>query len=133
MKWLQNLAMISFLSVGLVACGEKTNKETAPASGEEVSQSSAKANEKSDVLEGKLAKADFEIEGMSCAMGCAAVIEKKLAALDGVKEAKVNFETKKAEVVFDDAKQNENSLQSTVEKVAGGETYAVKEMRTSTM
>lgn len=131
MKWLQNLAMISFLSVGLVACGEKTNKETAPASGEEVSQSSAQANE--NVLEGKLAKADFEIEGMSCAMGCAAVIEKKLAALDGVKEAKVNFETKKAEVVFDDAKQNENSLQSTVEKVAGGETYAVKEMRTSTM
>lgn len=129
MKWLQNFAILSFLSVGLIACGEKTNQET-DAVAENDNSKTEQTAEKNDALQGELAKADFEIEGMSCAMGCAATIEKKLAALDGVKEAKVDFETKKAEVIYDDAKQNEETLQATVEKVAGGETYKVKNIHT---
>ena len=42
---------------------------------------------------------------------------------------KVDFETKKAEVIFDDAKQNEQSLRETVEKLAGGETYKVEQIQ----
>ena len=38
------------------------------------------------------AKAEFGIEGMTCAMGCAKTIEKKMAKMDGVKSAKVDFE-----------------------------------------
>ena len=129
MKWLQNFAILSFLSVGLVACGEKTNQETDAVVENDVPQTE-QTEQKNDVLQGELAKADFEIEGMSCAIGCAAVIEKKLASLDGVKEAKVDFDSKKAEVIYDDAKQNATTLQETVEKVADGETYKVKNIHT---
>lgn len=124
MKSLQNLAILAFLSIGMIACGEKATQETT-----ETESETAQTAQQNDVVQGELAQADFEIEGMACAMGCAAVIEKKLAGLEGVKEAKVDFETKKAEVIFDDAKQNEQSLRETVEKLAGGETYKVEQIQ----
>ncbi|MDR0229798.1 MAG: cation transporter [Flavobacteriaceae bacterium] len=71
-------------------------------------------------IAGKVEKATFQIEGMTCALGCAKLIEGKLAGLDGVKEAKVDFETKTATVAFDDAKQNGESIKTTVEKIAQG-------------
>tara|TARA_B100001057_G_scaffold174599_1_gene175218 strand:- start:2064 stop:2429 length:366 start_codon:yes stop_codon:yes gene_type:complete len=43
----------------------------------------------------------MSIEGMVCALGCAAVIEKNLNKTAGIKEAKVDFETKKATLIFD--------------------------------
>lgn len=47
-----------------------------------------------------LKKASFKIDGMSCA-SCANKIERSLRALDGVKEANVNFAIEKATVAFD--------------------------------
>ena len=41
------------------------------------------------------------IEGMVCAVGCAATIEKNLNKTNGIKLAKVDFETKKAVLTFD--------------------------------
>jgi len=67
-----------------------------------------------------LEKASFKIEGMSCAIGCAKVIESKLAGLDGVENATVNFDTKEATVSFDPAKQNKEKLVKTVEGIADG-------------
>lgn len=69
---------------------------------------------------GAIEHASFEVEGMTCALGCAKLIESKLAALDGVKMAKVDFETKKATLEFDDSKQNAESITKTVEKIANG-------------
>ena len=43
----------------------------------------------------------MSIEGMVCALGCAAVIEKNLNKTVGIKEAKVDFETRKAYLIFD--------------------------------
>lgn len=67
-----------------------------------------------------LEKASFKIEGMSCAVGCAKVIESKLAGMDGVEEATVNFDTKEATVSFDPAKQDKVKLVKTVEAIADG-------------
>ena len=39
---------------------------------------------------------EMTIEGMVCAMGCAAVIEKKLNKTAGITNAKVDFNSKKA-------------------------------------
>ena len=44
------------------------------------------------------AKAEFTIEGMTCAIGCAATIEKKIAKMDGVKSSVVDFDKKLAMV-----------------------------------
>lgn len=73
--------------------------------------------------------ASFEIEGMTCAVGCASLIESKLNKLEGVTEAKVNFETKTATVTYDADKINQEKLTKTVEGVAGGELYKVSKVK----
>nr|WP_294936143.1 heavy metal-associated domain-containing protein [uncultured Flavobacterium sp.] len=80
---------------------------------------------KKEIAAANLESANFEIEGMTCAMGCAATIEKKLSEMDGVKEAKVDFETKKATISFDKTVHSQESLTKTVEAVADGKTYKV--------
>jgi Cu+-exporting ATPase len=61
-----------------------------------------------------LAKAEFNIEGMTCAIGCAAKIEKSLSNMDGIKTAKVDFENKIATVEYDMAQVNEKKLKNRV-------------------
>lgn len=77
-------------------------------------------------------QATFQIEGMTCALGCAKMIEGKLSGLQGVKEATVDFESKTATVVFDDAKQNGESLTQTVQKIANG-SYTVENLEVKTL
>ncbi|NRR91257.1 heavy-metal-associated domain-containing protein [Winogradskyella undariae] len=72
------------------------------------------------------AKVEFGIEGMTCAMGCAKTIEKKMAKMDGVKSAKVDFDTRLAMVEYDEAKVTPKSLEEAVGKVA--DIYKVKDM-----
>lgn len=73
------------------------------------------------------AKAEFKIEGMTCAIGCAAKIEKSLANMDGVKNAKVDFEKKLATVEFDIATVTNSSLTKRVQDA--GE-YQVADFKT---
>jgi copper chaperone CopZ len=69
--------------------------------------------------------ASFEIEGMTCAIGCAKTIEEELGALDGVQKATVDFDSKKATVVFDKTIQNQENFTKVVEATADGKTYKV--------
>ena len=75
-----------------------------------------------------LAKVEFNIEGMTCAIGCAKTIEKKLAKMDGVKSAKVDFEKKLAQVEYDESIVNTVSLENTVTKAS--DSYSVNDMKT---
>lgn len=86
---------------------------------------------KKEIAAENLETASFQIEGMTCAMGCAATIEKKLAEKDGVKEAKVDFDTKTATVAFDKTVNNQESLTKLVESVADGKTYKVANYKSS--
>ena len=72
-------------------------------------------------------KAEFGIEGMTCEIGCARTIEKKIAKMDGVKFAKVDFNKKMAMVEYDPAKVTPTNLEETVTKV--GDVYKVKDMK----
>lgn len=67
----------------------------------------------------------MNIEGMVCAMGCAAVIEKNLNQTAGIKEAKVNFETKKATLIYDAEILTPNEVTQVVLKT--GDSYSVKD------
>lgn len=69
--------------------------------------------------------ASFEITGMTCAVGCAKTIEKKLAELEGVEKATVDFDKKLATVSFDKTVQNPTSLTQVIEGVADGKSYKV--------
>lgn len=75
------------------------------------------------------AKAEFTIDGMTCAMGCAKTIENKIAKMDGVKSATVDFDRKLAMVEYNDAKVTPALLEETVTKVS--DTYKVSNMKTA--
>ncbi len=75
--------------------------------------------------------ASFEIDGMTCAVGCAATIQKELAGMDGVQSAVVDFDTKIATVKFDAAKLSSEKLVETVEATADGKTYKVSNVKAS--
>lgn len=73
------------------------------------------------------AKAEFGIEGMTCAMGCAKMIEKKIAKMEGVKSAVVDFDTRLAMVEYDNAKVTPTTLEEAVESVS--DSYSVTDMK----
>ena len=75
------------------------------------------------------AKAEFGIEGMTCAMGCAKTIEKNISKMEGVKWATVDFDKKIAMVEYDEAKVTPTSLEEAVKKT--GDVYKVINMSTT--
>jgi len=80
---------------------------------------------KTEIAAENLATANFTIEGMTCAVGCAKTIEGKLNETEGIQKAVVDFESKIATVSYDKTKRNMTSITSTIEKVAGGDAYKV--------
>ncbi|MEI7509872.1 MAG: heavy-metal-associated domain-containing protein [Flavobacterium sp.] len=74
--------------------------------------------------------ATFHIEGMTCPEGCAKTIEKKLSEMEGVQNAKVDFDKKEATVNFDLDKLNAADLVKAVETTGDGKTYKVSVVKT---
>ena len=66
------------------------------------------------------------IKGMTCAIGCAATIEKNLQKTTGVASATVDFETKTAWIVYDAKHLNLEALSVVVK--ATGKAYSVTEI-----
>ena len=77
----------------------------------------------------KAETATFNIEGMTCAIGCAKTIQEKLAGMDGVQKATVDFDKKTATVAFDGSKQTPAKLLEAVETTGDGKTYKVSNMK----
>jgi len=75
-----------------------------------------------------LAKVQFNIDGMTCAIGCAAKIQKSLGKMDGVKNATVDFESKTAVVEYDVDQITTNLLAERV--VANGDQFKVSNFQT---
>ncbi|NHN26662.1 heavy-metal-associated domain-containing protein [Flavobacterium jejuense] len=118
MKEFKLIALSAFTAILFVSC-KNENANTVE-------------NNTTTVAPENLATASFTIDGMTCPEGCAKLIENKLASLNGVSEAKVDFENKKATVTFDNEKQTPETLAETVEKVGGGELYKVSDVKSST-
>src|SRR5690606_5877038 len=120
MKILKGISMFSLTAVLLVGCKQTSNsqEEVTP---ENINAEQASSNE----ISGTIQKATFQVEGMACAVGCAKVIEKKLAHMDGVKAATVDFESKTATIEFDDARQTPETITKTVEEIAN-DAYTVE-------
>jgi len=122
MKTLKNLLAITVLFFVVISCKNETQPEVKTIGFEsETVESTLDPN-------AEYALAEFTIEGMTCEMGCAKTIEKKLAKLEGVKSAKVDFDKKLAMVEYDEARVTTTSLEETVKKT--GEVYSVKDMKT---
>ena len=122
MKTLKISLGIVLLSLLVLSCKNEVQPETKTVEVEETSM--VKEMDENAVI----AKAEFNIEGMQCAIGCARTIEKKLSDMEGVKSAKVDFDKKLAMVEYDEAKVNTNSLEQTVTKTS--DKYSVNNMKT---
>jgi copper chaperone CopZ len=123
MKNLKKIMLVVVASTALLSC-KKESTNTNEATPVETTTDTLNT----EITAENLNTESFKIEGMTCQMGCANAIESKLSALEGVKEAKVDFENKTATVSFDKTKQNKVSLVKTIEAVAGGDTYKATEV-----
>lgn len=84
---------------------------------------------KKEIAAENLQTANFTIEGMTCAIGCAKTIQEELSELEGVQSAAVDFDTKTATVTFDKTVQNSESLTKVVQATGDGETYKVSNFK----
>ncbi|MCF8273843.1 MAG: cation transporter [Flavobacteriaceae bacterium] len=123
MKALKNIITILIIVLISVSCKNEANPEVKTI---EVENASKATNETDP--NATYAKAEFTIEGMTCAIGCAKTIEKKISGMDGVKSATVDFDRKLAMVEYNEAKVTPASLEETVTKVA--DIYKVSDMKT---
>lgn len=87
------------------------------------------AEEKKVELSAELSHISFPIDGMTCEVGCAARIEKKVAAAKGVMSSKVDFEGKTAYVSFDPSETSFDVIRATVEGL--GADYKVGDVATN--
>lgn len=117
MKALKYLFSLVAVVMVLTACKNETSPETKTVDlGEEIT-------EKVLNPDAEYIGAKFEIDGMMCAMGCAKVIEKNLAQMDGVKTVEVDFESKVAKIEYDIAMVNPELVKASVKKT--GDAYTV--------
>ena len=75
---------------------------------------------------GEKAYAKLSIEGMTCAIGCAVTIEKKLQRTSGIISAKVDFETNTGWVTYDATMLNLDKISSVVKST--GASYSVSKI-----
>lgn len=120
MRFTKIIATVTIASLAFVSCKKEEDKNLANIK----TETSAPKEHKAIAAE-NLQTASFEIEGMTCAMGCAKTIEKELSNLDGVEKATVDFDKKLATVTFDKTIQNQENLTKVVQATGDGKTYKV--------
>ncbi|MDX1271238.1 cation transporter [Bizionia paragorgiae] len=128
MKNLKNSIVIAVFALLALSCKNEAQPEVKTVG----TETTVNAEEETVALDpnATYAKAEFKIEGMTCVMGCAKTIEKKISKMEGVKSVKVDFDRELAMVEYDDAKVTPASLESTVTGVS--DTYKVKDIKSVT-
>lgn len=124
MKIVKSIAVIAIASLLFISCKKNETETTTVATTEAATPKAHK-----EIAAQNVQTASFEIEGMTCAMGCAKTIESELADLDGVQDAKVDFDKKTATVTFDKTVQNPENLTKIVQATGDGKTYKVSNMK----
>lgn len=119
MKTIKHILSLLLIAIVIFNCKNEVKPEVKTIGTETLKESDPNAT---------YAKAEFTIDGMTCAIGCAATIEKKIAKMEGVKSAKVDFDTRLAMVEYNEAKVTPTLLTETVTKVA--DIYKVSDMKT---
>lgn len=124
MRISKSILAFVFTSAILVGCKDKTTEAT--------SEKETTTTTKEIAAATKPESASFHIEGMTCAVGCAKTLEEKLSGMEGVQNAKVDFDKKEATINFDADKLSSSDLVKTVENAADGKTYKVSDIKTGT-
>ncbi len=86
---------------------------------------SSTKNISSELVVKKLASIETNIEGMTCEIGCAKIIESKISKLPGVSFSKVNFQLKKGYFTYNENLISKEEITEKINKIAGGNLYHV--------
>jgi len=121
MKFTKIIATLAIAGLVLISCKKEEDKSLAVVKGK---KTEAPKEHKAIAAE-NVQTASFNIEGMTCAVGCAKTIEEELSDLEGVEKATVDFDKKLATVTFDKTVQNPESLTKVVQATGDGKTYKV--------
>jgi Cu+-exporting ATPase len=73
---------------------------------------------------------EVAIEGMTCEIGCAKLIESKIHKLEGVSVSEVDFENKIGKITFDNNLISSEEIVKNITGIAGGELYKVTDIKT---
>lgn len=68
---------------------------------------------------------EMSIEGMTCEIGCAKIIESKVSKLQGVQFSKVSFKNKKGVFSYDNNTISKKDITEKINGIAGGNLYKV--------
>jgi mercuric ion binding protein len=89
MKFTKIVASLAIAGLVFVSCKKEEDKNLA-----NIKPVADVSKEHKAIAAENVQTASFEIEGMTCAMGCAKTIEKELSNLNGVEKATVDFDKK---------------------------------------
>ena len=107
-KKIQILATgIMISSVFLLSCGGNENNNSDGAS--------------TEIKAENVVTADYSVDGMVCAVGCAATIQNEVSAMNGVALCEVDFDSHKAHIEFDKTQLSEEDIISKIETLADGQ------------
>jgi len=125
---MKNISLLLVLTLIILSTSCKENKQDP----EVITVENAIApKHKKELANAVYNKAEFTIKGMTCQIGCAATIEKKLAKMEGVKSVTVSFEKELAVVEYDVNTLNTDDITKTVTTAASGDVYTVEGMKTA--
>mgnify|MGYP003384188707 CR=1 FL=1 len=108
MKLFNRTFILIAIASSFIACGGNENQNDENSDGTEVASNEIK-------------EVDYAVDGMVCAMGCAATIEKEVADMDGVIVSDVNYEDEKAHFEFDPSKTSEEAIKAKISTIADGQ------------
>ncbi len=111
------IVVVLFIAFSLISCKGESKQEIQT---KEITDQA--------VLTENVETINFKIDGMTCAFGCAKMIENKLGNAKGVDSASVDFEKKTAYISFDKTQQSKLGLKKTIEDLIGGDTYKASEI-----
>lgn len=115
MKCIKSVFVL-LIGVLLISCSSKNDRKINSEKGPEVSE---------NVAEVQLKKIEVVIEGMTCEIGCAKLIESKTYKLNGMTASKVSFEHGMGQFTFDENKISAADIEKHINGIAGGELYRV--------
>lgn len=125
MNFTKSIIALAVTSLLFLSC--KKNNDAVPKETTTVATVTPKV--KKAIASENLQTANFSVEGMTCAIGCAKTIQEELSDLDGVQTATVDFDKKLATVTFDKTIQSPETLTKVVQATGDGKTYKVPKMK----
>lgn len=108
MKVFKKVCVLMVVATTFGSCGENHNHDKDGAANTELAV-------------GEVQTVEYAVEGMVCAMGCAATIEKEVADMDGVTVSDVDYEAEKAHFEFDPAITSEEDIKAKIATLADGQ------------